>query len=222
MEHEAAVQHLVGLLEKSVEACRKKHEAERRLSAYVERIEKRVIKETPKEQALPIIKGVWNTIDASNEDDFEVVRINGNGHYEPGNVRWATKAEQMANPRLPDEVRIEFGRRLEAVWMASSKTTPIYDEILELLGLNWAFEDGQPGCATDPIDAEFLYSVDSGPVDPYTEVIAGYEDPFYTVDDSIGCGPATAEEAEKLIGLAGAVNAARAEYRKGKAAVAHV
>lgn len=47
-------------------------------------------------------------------DDFEVFladvgkrpspkhsldRINNNGNYEPGNVRWATKAEQMANAR---------------------------------------------------------------------------------------------------------------------------
>lgn len=28
-----------------------------------------------------------------------VDRINNDGHYEPGNVRWATRAEQMANSR---------------------------------------------------------------------------------------------------------------------------
>lgn len=31
--------------------------------------------------------------------DLEVDRINNDGHYEPGNVRWTTRAIQMANTR---------------------------------------------------------------------------------------------------------------------------
>lgn len=32
--------------------------------------------------------------------DYSVDRINNNWHYEPGNCRWATRKEQMANSRL--------------------------------------------------------------------------------------------------------------------------
>ncbi len=33
--------------------------------------------------------------------DYSVDRINNNGHYEPGNIRWATKVEQSRNARCP-------------------------------------------------------------------------------------------------------------------------
>jgi hypothetical protein len=43
-------------------------------------------------------------------------RINNDGHYEPGNVRWATRSEQMYNQRHDTEAqkkhRRENGRRV--------------------------------------------------------------------------------------------------------------
>ena len=43
----------------------------------------------------------------------ELDRIDNDGHYEPGNVRWATRAEQCANTRKTVRIEVSPG-----VWMA--------------------------------------------------------------------------------------------------------
>jgi hypothetical protein len=60
---------------------------------------------------------------ASFEEFFELLgpkpagcsldRIDPLGHYEPGNVRWATVAEQVAN-RLPRGYWVDAGKKVEA------------------------------------------------------------------------------------------------------------
>lgn len=49
---------------------------------------------------------------------FSVDRIDNNGHYEPGNVRWATRSEQMLNTRRARVVEMNGERHPLKVWCA--------------------------------------------------------------------------------------------------------
>jgi hypothetical protein len=42
-------------------------------------------------------------VDAKGRAIYSLDRKDNNGHYAPGNVRWATRAEQDANKRAPSE-----------------------------------------------------------------------------------------------------------------------
>lgn len=44
---------------------------------------------------------VLTTIGDHPGDGFSLDRIDNNGHYEPGNIRWADRKTQMANRRKP-------------------------------------------------------------------------------------------------------------------------
>jgi hypothetical protein len=57
-------------------------------------------------------------------DAHELERINNDGNYEPGNCRWATRAEQMRNTRRNRLVNVR------------GKIMPLVDAA-ELLGITW-------------------------------------------------------------------------------------
>ena len=66
-------------------------------------------------------------------DDFQIDRINNDGHYEAGNVRWATKAQQALNKRntlIFEHLGVskplvdwcdEYGKNYRVVWQRLSR-----------------------------------------------------------------------------------------------------
>ncbi len=63
------------------------------------------------------------------KDGYSLDRINNNGNYEPGNLRWATQATQCRNRRV-SVINIEIAREIRAL-----KGIKTIKEIAELFGI---------------------------------------------------------------------------------------
>lgn len=66
-------------------------------------------------------------------------RINVNGHYEPGNVRWATTQEQAANTRVARIVTINGRSQPLAAWARENGLSN--GQIQGRLAAGWTLED---------------------------------------------------------------------------------
>lgn len=192
---ESQVQELVGLLKESVAAYRKVGPdeptgAEYRLYSYVRSIEGKFVNELPRGKRLRASSQVWGAVGSESCDVREL-------------------AAALWGLRVPEKVCAELVRRIAAYNLALQESMPTYDAVFEFLGLEWALDGWMAGPCDDPVDEEFLDSTLSD-----DEITGGYEYPIDDVATSIAMGPATADEARRLIALAQAVNTARAEWRR--------
>lgn len=71
--------------------------------------------------------------------DYSLDRIDNNGDYEPGNVRWATRREQGSNTRTNRRVEFEGRTQILAEW-AREYSMPVR-LLYSRLGSGWSIED---------------------------------------------------------------------------------
>jgi hypothetical protein len=204
---QSKLQHLVGLFGKYGEAG--KGVADEKLYAYMDYIEKRVVNKMPSEMANAVMCDAWNSIDWEHDDEMLPLP------EDQIPIEDIPELVRAANPRLPAAATAELARRVQRSAICSAKSRPIYDEIIEFLGLTWAFQYRQPGCAADPIDEQFLDTLGYGDAEA-SIVVDDDEDPLYSIDDTLAVGPITTGVAGELMALAQAVNAARTEYRSAR------
>lgn len=65
-------------------------------------------------------------------------RIDNNGHYEPGNVRWATKTDQTRNRRSTRLVT--YQNRTQCLWAWSEELGKNYQTLYFRLNSGWTVE----------------------------------------------------------------------------------
>jgi hypothetical protein len=108
----------------------------------------------PSEKAFPHYGGRGVRISDAWRDDFaaflahvgprpsathSIERIDVNGHYEPGNVRWATPAEQARNKRNNRSISLDGETRILVEWCEVYGISPKNVVARERIG--WSIED---------------------------------------------------------------------------------
>ncbi len=69
--------------------------------------------------------------------DYTIERIDTNGNYEPGNVRWATRAEQTRNQRSNVNLTINGETKTVAEWAAHPDCSVSFFTIYKRLSRGW-------------------------------------------------------------------------------------
>ena len=73
------------------------------------------------------------------EDGYTLDRINNDGNYEPGNLRWATQKEQHRNTRK--NVFVEYKGEQMTLTEAAERSGINYGTLQKRIKLGWAMED---------------------------------------------------------------------------------